>query len=218
MSETTRGNGVIVDRPAASTGTLPRPDSPARQAARVPRQSSSPGGATPRTPRGVPDRKANISDTRVRSQATPRAVPPRPKPKRTPAPPARTQPKRAQAASPRPESRLRTVSPSAANRMPFIVLLCGLLGGALVSTLVISTTLDNGSFEITKLQQSDSSLARQRQQLQDEVAQAQSAPVIQQRAYELGMRPVNQLQFVNLKSGKIESDAGSPNGGPGSAP
>jgi hypothetical protein len=93
--------------------------------------------------------------------------------------------------------------------MPFIVLLCGLLGGALVSALVISTTLDKGSFEISKLQQSDNALARQRQELQDEVAQAQSAPVIQQRAYELGMRPVSRLQFVNLKTGKIVTNAGS---------
>jgi hypothetical protein len=102
--------------------------------------------------------------------------------------------------------------------MPFIVLLCGLLGGALASALVISTTLAEGSFEITKLQQADSALARQRQQLQNQVAQAQSAPVIQQRAYQLGMQPVSQLQFVNLKTGTIQSDAGTGNGAPGYAP
>jgi len=93
--------------------------------------------------------------------------------------------------------------------MPFIVLLCGLLGGALASALVISTTLAEGSFEISKLQQSDSSLARQRQQLQDQVSQAQSAPVLQQRAYELGMHPAGQLQFLNLKTGKLENGSGS---------
>jgi hypothetical protein len=89
------------------------------------------------------------------------------------------------------------------------VLLCGLLVGALASALVISTTLSTGSFQISKLQQSDSALARQREQLQNEVAQAQSAPVIAQRAYQLGMRPVGQLRFVNLRKGTIDTDAGS---------
>src|ERR1700722_5676668 len=40
------------------------------------------------------------------------------------------------------------------HRLPFVLLLCGLLGGALVSALVISTTLAQGSFEISKLQNS----------------------------------------------------------------
>jgi len=38
----------------------------------------------------------------------------------------------------------------APHRMPFVLLLCGLLGGALVSALVISTTLAAGSFQITR--------------------------------------------------------------------
>jgi hypothetical protein len=112
------------------------------------------------------------------------------------------------------------LSPSTGSKTPFIVLLCGLLGGALVSALVINTTLAEGSFEINKLQTSNSALARQRQQLQNQVAQAQSAQVIEQRAAKLGMRPQSQLQFVNLKTGKVETDAGSgtTTGTPGSAP
>lgn len=97
----------------------------------------------------------------------------------------------------------------ATNRMPFIVLLCGLLGGALVSALVISTTLATGAFKIAQLQQSDSQLAKQQQQLEEEVATAQSAQVIEQRAYALGMRPVGELEFLNLKNGKVQTDAGS---------
>ncbi len=93
--------------------------------------------------------------------------------------------------------------------MPFILLLCGLLGGALISALVISTTLAEGSFQITRLQQANSALARQRQMLQEQVAAAQSAQVIQQRALQLGMRPAGQLRFLNLKIGKVETDAGS---------
>jgi hypothetical protein len=178
MSETTgRGNAVIVDRPTAGTGTLPRPAParPSRQRAAQQRQARP--GATLSPPRPAPGDTGHTASQDMAAAAIPAG--------------------------------LRRVSPSAANRMPFIVLLCGLLGGGLVSALVISTTLDKGSFEITKLQQSDGTLAQQRQELQNEVAQAQSAPVIQQRAYELGMRPVGRLQFVNLKTGKIDTNAGS---------
>jgi hypothetical protein len=107
------------------------------------------------------------------------------------------------------------------HRMPFVLLLCCLLGGALISALVISTTLAEGSFKISKLQDSTSALARQRQALQDQVAQAQSAQVIEERAAELGMRRTSELRFVNLKTGKVTDDgptwAGAVNA-PGYAP
>jgi cell division protein FtsB len=90
--------------------------------------------------------------------------------------------------------------------MPFVLLLCGLLGGALVSALVISTTLAEGSFQINKLQDSTSALARQRQTLEEQVAQAQSAPVIEQRASKLGMRRPGELLFIDLKTGKTTND------------
>jgi hypothetical protein len=94
-------------------------------------------------------------------------------------------------------------------RMPFFLLLCGLLGGALVCALVISTTLAEGSFQITRLQQSNTALAKQRQLLQQQVAAAQSAQVIEARARQLGMLSVGELRFLNLKTGKIQTDAGS---------
>jgi hypothetical protein len=93
--------------------------------------------------------------------------------------------------------------------MPFLLLVCGLLGGALVSTLVINTTLAQGSFRISQLQQQETQLARQRQQLEEQVASARSTQVIEQRAYQLGMRRVGQIRFLDLKDGQIETDAGS---------
>jgi hypothetical protein len=103
----------------------------------------------------------------------------------------------------------RDAAPRGAHRMPFFFMLCVLLGGALVCTLVISTTLAAGSYQITKLQQANDALARQRQMLQEQVAQAQSAQVIQQRAEQLGMREVSEIQFLDLKTGKVTTDAGS---------
>jgi hypothetical protein len=111
--------------------------------------------------------------------------------------PAVTQPRQARAAG---------AALAGSHRMPFVLLLCGLLGGALVSALVISTTLAEGSFQINKLQDSTSALARQRQTLEEQVAQAQSAQVIEQRASKLGMRRPGELLFVNLKTGKTTND------------
>jgi cell division protein FtsB len=103
----------------------------------------------------------------------------------------------------------RPGSEQRARRMPFVLLLCVLLGGALISALVISTTLAEGSFQISKLRQSNQELARQRQILEQNVAAAQSAQVIQARALQLGMRPVGELRFLNLKTGTVQTDAGS---------
>ena len=100
-------------------------------------------------------------------------------------------------------------APRGGHRMPFILMLCVLLGGALVCTLLISTTLAAGSYRITKLQQSVDALARQRQALQEQVAQAQSAQVIEQQAAQLGMTGHGQLRFFDLKTGKVLTDAGS---------
>src|SRR6266536_6497445 len=97
----------------------------------------------------------------------------------------------------------RPLARSRAPRMPFILLLVGLLGGALVSLLVISTTLAQGSFHITKLQEQNASLARQAQTLTNQVAQAGNPAVIAKEAEQLGMRPNPHLGFVDLKSGKI---------------
>jgi hypothetical protein len=162
-------------------------------------------------------------------QAPGRAVPPsrtaptRPVPGRTAPPRPEAEPRKARTrpvSAPRhtrpitgPAARPTTRDPLAIRqgarrrhpRAPFILLLIGLLGGALVSLLVISTTLAQGSFQITSLQQQNSSLARQEQLLTQEVAQASSPAQIAQEAEMLGMRPDPNLRFINLKTGKAVS-------------
>jgi hypothetical protein len=88
-------------------------------------------------------------------------------------------------------------------RAPFLLLLVGLLGGALVSLLMISTTLAQGSFRISNLQQQNTNLARQEQLLTQQVAQAESPTQIAQEAEQFGMQQNPSLRFINLKTGKI---------------
>jgi len=68
---------------------------------------------------------------------------------------------------------------------------------------VISTTLAQGSFRVTSLQEQNAELARQAQILTNQVAQAGNPAVIAKEARQLGMRPNPHLGFVDLKSGKI---------------
>ena len=128
-------------------------------------------------------------------------------------PPGRTVPpglRRPQGTTPRPVTAPRHTRPVTGARTgprhpraPFILLLVGLLGGALVTLLVISTTLAEGSFRITNLQQQNANLARQEQVLSEAVAQAQSPQQIANEAERLGMRQDPDLKFINLKTGKI---------------
>jgi len=175
-----------------------------------------------------------MTDTDIREPSvgtlTRPTAPPLTRPPAQPAPPAPREPKGAPLSGLRSdergtseERRGKTAGSSARRRagqaapggergrkqLPFFLLLCVLLGGALVCALVISTTLAEGSFQITKLQQSNDALARQRQMLQEQVAAAQSAQVIESRALGLGMRPAGELRFLNLKTGKVQTDAGS---------
>ena len=92
-----------------------------------------------------------------------------------------------------------------APRMPFILLLVGLLGGTLISLLVISTTLAQGSFRVTVMQQQDSALVKQEQVLSQEVAEAESPARIAGEATQLGMRQNPRLQFIDARTGKIVS-------------
>jgi len=235
--------------PRSGVGTITRPgpgprprQAPAEAGDRVP---AAPEPRRGRQPRPVPPQRPG-PDPRVPAQAAAAArrgagpaaaAPARPGARLRAATPWRVSPAE-RAAGPQPAAPARTTGPQPAvpqgrpapaaggalggrRRMPFVLLLCGLLGGALISALVISTTLAEGSFQINKLQDSTSSLARQRQTLQEQVAQGQSAQVIEQRAAKLGMRRPNELQFVNLKTGKVTSDGPTWNGAvnaPGYAP
>jgi hypothetical protein len=179
-------------------GTLPRPDGSARTDGRRGR------GVPPQAGAAAPARPGSRLRA-ARAAAPPPARTTGPQPAVRQAQPAQ-QPQPVQPTQPAQQAQ-RTQAARAAvtgsHRMPFVLLLCGLLGGALVSALVISTTLAEGSFQINKLQDSTSSLARQRQTLEDQVAQAKSAQVIAQQASQLGMRRPGESRYVNLKTGKV---------------
>ena len=170
----------------------------------APRQAPPPERGTP-PGRGTPPRRGRPGPADVTHWTRPLTAPRPPRPlvgagSRPGAEPAArpAQPTTSPAAHP-PTAGTRARRP----RAPFILLLVGLLGGALVSLLVISTTLAQGSYRITNLQQQNANLAKQEQLLTQQVAQASSPTQIAQEAEQFGMRPNPHLQFINLKTGKV---------------
>jgi hypothetical protein len=93
-----------------------------------------------------------------------------------------------------------------------VFLVVGLLGGGLLSLLMINTILATGAFQITALQQGNVILSQRQQALQAQVAAAESPAVLAQRAASLGMHVQQRLHFLNLKTGRLESQ---PNQMPG---
>jgi hypothetical protein len=93
-----------------------------------------------------------------------------------------------------------------------VFLVVGLLGGALLSLLMINTILATGAFQITALQQGNVTLAQREQALQAQVAEQESPSSLAQRAATLGMHVQPRLHFLNLKKGRLESE---PNHVPG---
>ena len=153
----------------------------------------------PRTPRTAPGRGSDPRAPRPGQVTAPRHTRPATRPGAGPRPGTST-PRPARPAPARPAGpRSRARSP----RTPFILLLVGLLGGALISLLVISTTLAQGAFRVTSLQEQNANLAREQQTLTNEVAQAGNPAVIASKARQLGMQANPRLGFIDPKTGKI---------------
>jgi hypothetical protein len=153
----------------------------------------------PRTPRTVPGRGPVPKPPGTGKVTAPRHTRPAARPGAGPGAGSRSPGSRS--AGPARPAGARPLARS--SRTPFILLLVGLLGGALVSLLVISTTLAQGAFRVTSLQEQNANLAREQQTLTNEVAQAGNPAVIAQKAEQLGMRANPHLGFIDPKTGKI---------------
>ncbi len=109
----------------------------------------------------------------------------------------------------------------AGSKTPFILLVVGLLGSGLICLLVVNTTLAAASYRINALQQSNTQAAQQVQELQEQVATAESPSSIEQRAFQLGLRMQPVLNFVDLRNGRsytTQAKTTGPNAASGSIP
>jgi hypothetical protein len=99
----------------------------------------------------------------------------------------------------------RDAAARTSSRTPFIFLVVGLLGGGLLSLLIINTVLAAGSYQITALQKANAAQSQQVATLSQQVAADRSPAVIERRALQLGMVQPPLIKFLDLKTGRITS-------------
>ncbi|ASU83415.1 hypothetical protein CDO52_12045 [Nocardiopsis gilva YIM 90087] len=96
--------------------------------------------------------------------------------------------------------------------MPFVLLVLGLLGGAMISLLALRTVLIEDAFAITRLEQDYRNLSHQQEALQEQVVALEAPDRIASEAEAMGMEPGDAPLFIDLRTGTIDGDpeAGTP--------
>ena len=105
--------------------------------------------------------------------------------------------------SPRSVVAAPAAAPRRAGLGAFMGLLVGVLASGLFGLLLLNTTLGEGSFRIKAMQNAVSQLSDQSQQLQQQVALAESPIALEQRASALGMVPSGSPVFLRLTDGRV---------------
>ncbi|MCQ4208540.1 septum formation initiator family protein, partial [Streptomyces longispororuber] len=96
-------------------------------------------------------------------------------------------------------ARLFPVLPSGgsqAARTPFVLLVVLLLGGGLITLLLLNSSLNEGSFKLSKLRKQTTELTDDEQELQRKVDSYSAPDALQRRARELGMVPGGDPAFL----------------------
>lgn len=145
-------------------------------------------------PAKVADRPATRTRAATPPAAVPTAVPATPRPAG-----AGAERRRAAVAVPS--------AAAAAPRTPFVLLIVGLLGGALVSLLLLNTVLAEDAFTLSELQRNNKQLTQRQQALEEEIAREDSPDVLAGKARALGMVPARQPAFVSVKPGQAPGAA-----------
>ncbi|WP_425834896.1 septum formation initiator family protein [Streptomyces fractus] len=96
-------------------------------------------------------------------------------------------------------ARLLPLGPSGgtqAARTPFVLLVVLLLGGGLITLLMLNSSLNEGSFQLTKLKKQTTELTDDEQELQRDVDSYSAPDALLRRARGLGMVPGGDPAFL----------------------
>ncbi|MGW1190109.1 FtsB family cell division protein [Streptomyces sp. NPDC002559] len=99
-------------------------------------------------------------------------------------------------------ARLLPSRPSRAARTPFVLLVVVLLGGGLITLLVLNSALNEGSFRLSELKKRTTELTDEQQALQRDVDSYSKPDALERRARELGMVPGGSPAFLG-PDGKV---------------
>ncbi|UFQ15120.1 MULTISPECIES: septum formation initiator family protein [Streptomyces] len=84
-----------------------------------------------------------------------------------------------------------------AARTPFVLLVVLLLGGGLITLLILNSSLNEGSFQVSELKRQTKDLTEEKQQLQRDVDGYAAPDALQRRADKLGMVPGGDPAFLD---------------------
>ncbi|WP_335931646.1 FtsB family cell division protein [Streptomyces sp. PTD5-9] len=99
-------------------------------------------------------------------------------------------------------ARLMPSGPAGAARTPFVLLVVVLLGGGLITLLVLNSSLNEGSFRLSELKKRTTELTDEQQALQRDVDGLSRPDALERRARELGMVPGGSPAFLG-PDGKV---------------
>ncbi|MEU5577919.1 septum formation initiator family protein [Streptomyces huasconensis] len=97
-------------------------------------------------------------------------------------------------------ARLAQLLPQGRNqaaRTPFVLLVVLLLGGGLITLLILNSSLNEGSFQVSELKRQTKDLTEEKQQLQRDVDGYAAPDALQRRADKLGMVPGGDPAFLD---------------------
>ncbi|MGW1894813.1 septum formation initiator family protein [Streptomyces sp. NPDC002004] len=94
-------------------------------------------------------------------------------------------------------ARLLPSGSSRAARTPFVLLVVALLGGGLIGLLILNSSLNEGSFQLSELKKQTTELTDEQQELQRAVDSYSEPGALERRARELGMVPGGDPVFLN---------------------
>jgi cell division protein FtsB len=97
-------------------------------------------------------------------------------------------------------------------RAPFVLLVCGLLGGALVSLLLLNTVLAQDAFTLSELQRGNQQLSERKQALQEDINRENSPAVLHSKARNLGMVDGQRPAFIDPHTGRVTEGGARPPG------
>jgi hypothetical protein len=92
---------------------------------------------------------------------------------------------------------------SVPGRLPFALLVTGILGSGLVALLLLHTLAAQDAFTLHHLQHESATLADSEQQLGVAEQQAQAPSAVAARARALGMVPAGALRIVHRRDGRV---------------
>ena len=88
-------------------------------------------------------------------------------------------------------------------QLPFVLIIALLLGGGMTGVLVLSTTIQTQSAELSTLQAREAELRYQEAALVAQAQDLRSSAKLAERAWALGMRPNPQPAFIQLPGGQV---------------